>query len=85
MMLNELERHLVSLQEKIEYFSIKKDKKNPVLFQKFKGLIDDNFKILNTLLKNMATKSSLISQKGIKTIKSENKSSYENLSFIKDN
>ena len=50
-MLNELERHLAHLQERMEYFSIKKDKKNPVLFKKVKGLIDDNFKELKTLLK----------------------------------
>ena len=84
-MLNELERHLARLQERMEYFSIKKDKKNPVMFKKVKGLIDDNFKELKTLLKNLASKCSLINQKGTKTIKSKSKMSYEDLSFIKDN
>ena len=84
-MLNELERHLARLQERMEYFSIKKDEKNPVLFKKIEKLIDDNFKELNTLLNNLASKSSLISQKRIKSIKGKSKISYGNLSFIKDN
>ena len=50
-MLNELERHLARLQERIEYFSIKKDKKNPVLFKKVKGLIGSKFNKLKTLFK----------------------------------
>ena len=61
--LNELERHLVRLQERIKYFSIEKNKKNSVLFQKVKENIDDNFKELNTLLENLASKSSWINQK----------------------
>ena len=33
-MLNELEGQLIHLQERIEYFNIQNDKKNPVLFKK---------------------------------------------------
>ena len=84
-MLNELEKHLARLQERIEYFSIKNNKKNPVSFKKAKERIDDNFKELKTLLKNLASKCSLINQKGTNTIKSKSKMSYEDLTFIKDN
>ena len=61
--LNELEGHLIHLQEKIEYFKIQKNEKNPVLYQKVNGLIDDNFEELNTLLKDLASKGSIINQK----------------------
>ena len=82
--LDELERLLIRLQERIDYFNIKKNKANFALFQKFKGVIDDKFNELNIILKNLAIKCSLINQKGKKTIKSKSQMSYEDLSFIKD-
>ena len=83
-MLNELERHLIHLQERIEYFRIKNDKKNPDLYQKVKGLIENNFVELNSLLENMASKCLRLSQLNIKIISSNSKMKYEYLSFIKD-
>ena len=83
-MLNELEGHLIRLQERIEYFSIKNDKKNPVLFKKVKGLIDDNFRELNTLLESLTSKCNTIKLLNTKTISSNTKMKYEYLTFIKD-
>ena len=83
-MLNELEGHLIRLQERIEYFSIKNDKKNPVLFKKVKGLIDDNFRELNTLLESLTSKCNTIKLLNTKTISSNTKIKYEYLTFIKD-
>ena len=83
-MLNELERLLVLLQERIEYFNIDNDKKNPDLYKKVKGLIDENFGELNTLLENLTSKSFRISQLNTKIIVNNNKMKYEYLSFIKD-
>ena len=67
-LLNELERHLISLQERIEYFNIEEDKKNPVLFQTIKELIEEKFGELNTLLESMASKCFRIDQLITKTI-----------------
>ena len=83
-MLNELERLLIHLQERIEYFNIDNDKKNPDLYQKVKGLIEDNFGELNTLLESLASKWNRISQFSTKNISSNKKMKYEYLSFIKD-
>ena len=82
--LNELERLLIHLQEKIEYFNIDSDKKNPDLYQKVKGLIEDNFGELNTLLESLSSKCFRVNLLNTKTISSNNKMKYENLTFIKD-
>ena len=49
-MLKELERHLIHVQEKIDYFHIENDKKDPILFEKVKGLIEEDFEQLKNLL-----------------------------------
>ena len=81
--LNDLEGLLIRLQERIEYFSIEKNKNHP-LYQKVKELIDENFGELNTLLESLASKCSRIDQLNIKIINSNSKMKYEYLSFIKD-
>ena len=83
-MLNELERHLIRLQERIEYFSIDSDEKNPDLYQKVKELIEDNFGELKTLLESLASKCLRINHHKAKTLSSDCKMKYEYLSFIKD-
>ena len=83
-MLNELERYLIRLQERIEYFNIENDNKNPKLYEKVKGLIEDNFGELCTLLESLASKCFRINQLNTKTISSNSKMKYEYLSFIKD-
>ena len=83
-MLNELEGHLIRLQERIEYFNIQNDKKSPVLFKKVKVLIDDNFGELNTLLERLTSKWNRIKLLNTKTISSNTKMKYEYLTFIKD-
>ena len=83
-MLNELERYIIRLQERIEYFSIENDNKNPFLYQKIKGLIEDNFGELSTSLENLASKCSRINQLNTKMVSSNSKMKYEYLSFIKD-
>ena len=83
-MLNELERHLIRLQERVEYFSIENDKKNPDLYQKVKGLIEDNFGEIKTLLESISSKCFRINELNIKTINSNSKIKYEYFSFLKD-
>ena len=79
-MLNELEKHLIRIQERIDYFHIKNDKKDPVLYEKVKGLIEQDFEELKFLLESLTDKCLKISQIKTKT----NKMKYENLLFIKD-
>ena len=67
-MLNELERQLIHLQERIEYFKVDYDEKNDDLYQKVKGLIEDNYELLKTLLENMASKCLNISHLKTNTI-----------------
>ena len=59
-------------------------KKNPDLYKKVKGLIEDNFGELNTLLESLASKCFRINLLNTKTINSNNKMKYESLTFIKD-
>ena len=44
--LSELERHLIHVQERIDYFHIENDKKDPILFEKVKELLKKTLKNL---------------------------------------
>ena len=66
--LNELEKHLIRIQERIDYFHIKNDKKDPVLYEKVKGLIEQDFEELKFLLESLTDKCLKISQIKTKTI-----------------
>ena len=50
--LKELERHLIQVQERIDYFHIENDKKDPILYEKVKGLIEEDFEQLKNLLES---------------------------------
>ena len=65
--LNELERHLIHVQERIDYFHIENEKKDPILYEKVKGLIEEEFEQLKYSLESMATKCSKISNIKTKT------------------
>ena len=65
--LSELERHLIHVQEKIDYFHIKNDKKDPILYEKVKGLIEKDFEELKNLLESLTAKCIKLSQMKAKT------------------
>ena len=78
--LKELERHLIQVQERIDYFHIENDKKDPFMYEKVKGLIEEDFEQLKNLLESMTIKCSKLNKLKTKTKKMK----YEYLSFIKD-
>ena len=66
-MLKELERQLIHVQERIDYFNIENDKKDPILYEKVKGLIEEDFEELKMLLKSLTVKCLEISNVKTKT------------------
>ena len=76
-LLNELERYLIRLQERIDYFHIENDKKNPDLYDNVKRLIEINFEELKNLLESMTVKCLRICQQKTKTISCNSKMKYE--------
>ena len=54
--LSELERLLVHVQVMIDYFHTKNTKKNPILYEKIKGLIEENLSELKNSLNNLTSK-----------------------------
>ena len=84
MILCELEGYLIRLQERIDYFNIENDKKDPKSYKKVKGLIEDNFGELKNLLESLSSKCMRINQLITKTTISNSKMKYEYLTFIKD-
>ena len=84
MILCEIEGYLIRLQERIDYFNIENDKKDPKSYKKVKGLIEDNFGELKNLLESLSSKCMRINQLITKTTSSNSKMKYEYLTFIKD-
>ena len=65
--LGELERHLIHVQERIDYFHIENNKKDPILFEKVKRIIEEDFEELKILLESLTAKCVKISQPKTKT------------------
>ena len=65
--LDELERHLIHVQERIDYFHIENNKKDPILFEKVKEIIEEDFEELKILLESLTAKCAKISQPKKKT------------------
>ena len=65
--LKELEKYLIYVQERIDYFHSEKDKKDSILYEKDKELIMEGFDQLKNLLKTMTDKCSKLSKPKTKT------------------
>ena len=72
--LKELERQLIRLQERIDYFHIQNDQKDYILYEKIRGFIDESFEELKILLESMTAKWLRINQSKSLTISSKKRS-----------
>ena len=81
--LKDLERLMILLQERMEYFYIEDNKKDPVPFGEAKDSIDESFKQLQDSLKSLNSKIKKVNKdSNTKKNYEENKLKYESLSFV---